>query len=99
MARKVRIVQSGVRQLLTSMEMQRAVEHVAHDLAGRVRSAGSPVYPSLQVQVHSVRNGGARGDRAEASVVIPAPPASEVKYPDVAGRFGVLVGVARQFRR
>lgn len=94
--RNITLNRSGVRALLTSPEMQQAVRRAGEQIAGRVRSAGSPTYGSLNPQVTVVANGGAKGDRAQAFVTVPPPAAGEVRYPDVDGRFGVLVQVARE---
>ena len=90
---------SQVRALLNSPEMRAATQRAGEDIAARVRSAGSPTYGSLQVTVTTQPNGGVKGDRAQTDVVVAPPAPGEVRFPDVAGRFGVLVQVAREVTR
>lgn len=78
--RRLRIVQPGVRALLNGPEMQQAVRRAADAIAGRVRAAGSPTYGSLNPQVSVRPRGGVKGDRAQADVVVPPPPAERVRY-------------------
>ena len=89
---RVRINRSGVRDVLTSSDMQRVCERVANDIAGDVRAAGSYTYGVLEPTVQSTPRGGVRGDRAMASVVVPPPPPDAVRYPD-RDRFDALTRV------
>ena len=90
---------AAVRALFTGPEMRKATQRAGEDIAARVRSAGSPTYGSLQITVTTQPNGGIKGDRAQTDVVVAAPAPGEVRFPDVAGRFGVLVQVAREVTR
>jgi hypothetical protein len=100
-APRLQINQAGVRRILQSTEMQRAVGRVGEDIAGRVRAAlplrstpqGAP-YSGLAVRVETTPNGGVRRDRAMASVIVAAPAPDEVRFPDRRLRFGVVARVA-----
>lgn len=95
---RIKINRAGVSALLTSPEMRRALERAANDVAQRVRAAGSQTYPTLDVSVQSVPNGGVRGDRAAAFVIIAPPPPEQVRFPD-RDRFDVLTRIAREVSR
>lgn len=106
-APRVRINQGEVRRLLQSTELQRAVGRVAEDIAGRVRAAlptatvsqGDAPYTGLTVRVDVTPNGGARRDRAQATVIVEPPPADQVRWPDRKLRFDLVARVAGQVSR
>lgn len=99
---RVRLDRRGIAQLLTSPEMQRAVDRVGQDVAGRVRDALTATrrgYSGLGVSVQTGANGGVRGDRARAQVLVEPPRPEDVVYPDVVKRFGVVKRVAGEVSR
>jgi hypothetical protein len=105
-APRLQINRPGVARLLQSTEMQRAVGRVAQDIAGRVSSAlvaaprapRSP-YQGLPVRVEITPNGGIRGDRAMATVIVAPPAGDEVRFSDRRLRFGVVAQVAGEVSR
>jgi hypothetical protein len=96
---RLQINQAGVRRLLQSTEMQRAVGRIAEDIASRVRGAlpsASPApgraYTGLSVRVELTPNGGVNRDRAMATVVVDPP--AEVRFSDRKLRFDVVARIA-----
>jgi hypothetical protein len=80
--------------LARDVALRQAVRRHADDVAARVASAPAGAYDRMPTPVVTQSAAaGVRRDRAGATVVVPAPPAGEVRWPDVKSRFRGVVGV------
>mgnify|MGYP001059169950 CR=1 FL=1 len=80
--------------LARNVELRNAVKRHADDVAAGVASAPAGVYAQMPTPVVTTSPAsGVRRDRAGATVLVPAPAAGELRYPDVKSRFRGVVGV------